>query len=210
MRKLIFIFLFLAFLNLVTVQAADKPKVLPAQTLLMLDNFDDQNLELDPAWWHFDKVEFNFVPNEKANIAKLGAHYLKISGSTNDWYVGGMGTYLAIDVNEFSGLTVAINGFGPTSGRVKIELYDDDNASGQLEQDSSFQPLFDDKFQYELTVNWTGWQQITIPFSKFQDMNPAVGNNKWDGKLVHLQLVFITSKQQGAVNLGIDNLSLTQ
>jgi len=214
-RKLISIFLLLIFLS--AAQAAPKPKPKtqpatpkPAVTVLMIDNFDDQDLELNPAWWHFDKVEFNFVPNEKSNIAQLGTHYLKIAGATSDWYVGGMGTYLAIDVSQFKGITMAVNGFGPTSGRIKIELYDDDNNSNQLEQDSGFQPLFDDKFQYELTVNWTGWQQITIPFSKFIDMNPAVGNNQWDGKLVHLQLVFITSKQQGAVSMGIDNLSLIQ
>jgi hypothetical protein len=162
-----------------------KPKAEPANdappvTVLMIDNFDDQDLELNPAWWHFDKVEFSFVPNSQENISKLGSHYLKVSGSTNDWYIGGMGTYLAIDVSQFKGITMAVNGFGPTSGRIKIELYDDDNGSNQLEQDSSFQPLFDDKFQYELTVNWTGWQQITIPFSKFVDMNPAVGNLEGD------------------------------
>lgn len=220
MKKIISVFLVLLIVcvtvsQLMAAPKTTKPKAEPANdappvTVLMIDNFDDQDLELNPAWWHFDKVEFSFVPNSQENISKLGSHYLKVSGSTNDWYIGGMGTYLAIDVSQFKGITMAVNGFGPTSGRIKIELYDDDNGSNQLEQDSSFQPLFDDKFQYELTVNWTGWQQITIPFSKFVDMNPAVGNNKWDGKLVHLQLVFITSKQQGAVSMGIDNLSLIQ
>jgi hypothetical protein len=93
-KKIISVFLVLLIVcvtvsQLMAAPKTTKPKAEPANdappvTVLMIDNFDDQDLELNPAWWHFDKVEFSFVPNSQENISKLGSHYLKVSGSTND------------------------------------------------------------------------------------------------------------------------------
>ena len=188
----------------------------------LMDNFEDGNITKDPTWWTFDKV---ILKVDKA--AKLtggdpvveeesGEYALKIGGTATNWYVGGFGAYIAKDTAGYSAVTVDVWGSGKNSGKMKIELYDDDNGNYQIEQDKNFQPTFDDRFVYEFDINWSGWKRIKIPFKNFKDDNPGVGNSKLDaeaangsGGLLQIQFIIVASSQTGSVNMALDNIELT-
>ena len=142
---------------------------------------------------------------------------LSISGQTKKWYVGGMGSYIGKNAADFTHIKMFIYGNGKRSGKIEIQLYDDDNNNYKLEQDenNNFEPIFDDKFQYTVNVTWKGWQVKVIPLSKFKDVNKTVGDNIWNpkdkdgsGGLLHYQMIFLANNKIGPVNLYMDNIKL--
>lgn len=188
----------------------------------LIDNFEDGNITKDPSWWTFDGVVLKVDKAAKLTggdpvVEEETVEYaLKIGGTAKSWYVGGFGAYIAKDTAGYSAVTVDVWGNGKNSGKMKIELYDDDNGNMQIEQDKNNQPLNDDRFVYEFDVNWSGWKRIKVPFKNFKDDNPGVGNGKLDaeatngsGGLLHIQIIFVATTQTGSVNMAIDNLELT-
>ncbi|MDR1997621.1 MAG: hypothetical protein LBQ83_04800 [Candidatus Margulisbacteria bacterium] len=182
--------------------------------VLVLDNFDDADLSAAPEWWIFDALESSFV---KATESKHGKNYLKLSGKAKSYYVGGMGFYFGRDAAQYDALVVDVKGNGAGSGIIRIQLFDDDNNTYQLEQDREFKPLYDDLREYELVVDWTGWRTIEVPFSRFADINPGVGDDIWNpnttggsGGLLHVQLIFSAPGAVGGVDIGLDNLRLVR
>lgn len=183
---------------------------------VLIDDFEDGNSSADPEWWVFDSVKLS----SSRNPAK-GAMSLLIRGSATDWYIGGIGTYLAKgeqDFSAFSCLEMDVYGFGPDSGTIKIELYEDDNGNWQIEQSprKGYAPVFDDRFSYELKVDWQGWKQVKIPLSDFTDSNPKEGDNIWNpqklgssGGLLQMQLISMAASKTGSVKLIIDNIRFT-
>lgn len=183
---------------------------------IIIDDFEDNNLTVDPEWWVFDQVKFG----TSRNPAK-GSFSLSVKGKTNDWYVGGMGTYIAKqeqDLSQYSSLGMDVFGYGPGSGKLKIEIYDDDNGNWQIEQNpkKGYAPVSDDRYSYELIINWKGWKKVQIPFSDFVDTNPNVGDNIWNpqkigksGGLIQMQLIAMASSKAGTVNYIIDNIRFT-
>ena len=186
-----------------------------------IDTFEDGNITEGPAWWTFGDSDQTVVETDiwaKDPLIKyLGKYALQVKGSTKSWYVGGMGTYLAVDATKFSHVKLHVFGNGPDSGKILIQLYDDDNGNSTLEQDvnNNYEPISDDKFEYELKVNWSGWKVVQIPFTAFKDLNPKVGDNIWNpdhlngsGGLLHFQFVFLSTTKSGSVNFGIANVRL--
>ena len=146
-----------------------------------------------------------------------GRYVLKMEGLGKDWFVGGVGTYLGITADNFSFFYLRIRGFGPQSGRLQIELFDDDNQNFKLEQNakSHYEPMFDDKFVYLIDVTWAGWKDVLIPLNRFRDMNSSVGNNVMDfnqngasGGLLQVQLVGLTpdGKPIGRFSVEVDSI----
>jgi hypothetical protein len=181
---------------------------------ILIDNFDDGDITNDPTWWTFDKAQVSFP---EAKDGKYGLYSMKVTGKVDNYYLGGMGTYVGKDVYQDDTLVISVYGTGKDSGKIKIQLFDDDNNTYQLEQDSTFKPLADDQFEYELPVTWEGWRTVEIPLSKFVDVNPGIGDDVWNpdtkngsGGLLHFQMVFLAPTQKGAVNLMVDNIRLVK
>ena len=177
---------------------------------LVIDDFEDGNINKNPKWWIFDKV--------KAIVNKVSGKYaLVITGSTTNWYIGGLGTYIGKDGSKFNAVKISIKGEGPMSGQLKIELFDDDNKNWEAEQDpkKGYKAKYDDTWTYFLPVNGKKWKEVIIPFKDFQDSNPGVGNdildlkqNDGSGGLLQITLVALSSGEKGKANYAIDKIEL--
>ncbi len=195
--------------------------------LYMIDDFEDGDFASNPEWWKFDNVNPRVVTNsdlqvgDPASLRDIKNYSCNITGTCTDWYCGGMGTYMArkgVDLSRYNAFQMDVYGNGPGSGTIKIELNDDDNGNWQIEQDpkKAYANIYDDKFVYNITVDWRGWKRVAIPVADFADENPGVGDDIWNpnqeggsGGLVQAQLIFIGPKRAGNVRYNIDDVSLT-
>lgn len=195
--------------------------------VFVIDDFESGNLKSPQEWWTFDLKEVGVMLNTAltegdAEVIKgIGKYSLQLKGPSKNWYAGGAGTYIAkenMDLSKYNSLQVDVYGNGEGSGRLKIELFDDDNDNWQAEQNpaSNYAPTYDDKLVYDINVDWSGWQRIVIPFDDFVDDNPGVGDDVWNpqqkdgsGGLLQIQLICLGPTDTGLVNFNIDNLSLT-
>ncbi|OGC23787.1 hypothetical protein A3J90_01145 [candidate division WOR-1 bacterium RIFOXYC2_FULL_37_10] len=177
-----------------------------------IENFEKADFFNNQNWWTFGAAKIELV----SNVAK--EHYaLSIKGEASNWFVGGIGGYIADfdkKSQESSSLEMDIYSYQKKNGMLKIELYDDDNGNWQIEQDpQNYLPLFDDKFVYELKIDWEGWKHISIPLSSFIDDNHEVGDNVWDpnffcnsGGLLQMQFIAIAPGKIGSINFVMDNI----
>ncbi|MBI5699357.1 hypothetical protein HZC35_03480 [Candidatus Saganbacteria bacterium] len=185
----------------------------------LIDNFEDGTYTKDPEWFSFDGIVPSIVKTSTLRegdpkvVSLIGQYALNLTGSARDWYVGGLGTVLGIDASGYSTFEIDVYGYGEQSGKLKIELYDDDNGNADIEVDKSFKPLYDDLFSKEIDVNWTGWKHLSIPISEFTI--EGRGGKKWDptlangsGGLVKIQLISVANSQTGSINYTVDNLEL--
>jgi hypothetical protein len=135
--------------------------------------------------------------------------------------VGGIGTYIAKDKQDLSRaetLDLDIYGYGPGSGTLKIELYDDDNGNWQIEQDpKTFNPIYDDRFTFELKIDWKGWKHVSLPLAEFVDTNDQAGDNVWNpqqkggsGGLLQMQLISIAASKTGKISYVLDNVEFRE
>lgn len=177
---------------------------------MVIDDFDDGNVSASPEWWVFDKVILSFD-----EVKGYGESTLFVKGKTSNWYVGGLGTYLAKDAAEYNYVAISVFGEGENSGKIKIQLYDDDNNTTQLEQDEKWEPTADDRFEYEVDVNWLGWKDLEIPVSSFKDTNTGIGDDTYNpnidngsGGLLHFQLIFNSPYESGEIDMKIDNIKM--
>jgi len=182
------------------------------KTELIIDDFEDGEYQKKPEWWAFDKVKLQVTPEKR----------LLIQGATNNWYVGGFGIYLAKenqDLSKYTSLDLDVYGYGLNSGILKIELYDDDNGNWQIEQDMAkgYAPIYDDRFVYELKVDWKGFKHVSIPIEEFVDNNPEAGDNVWNpqqlggsGGLLQMQFIVMATSKTGKVEMELDNIKLVE
>jgi hypothetical protein len=193
----------------------------------LIDNFERGSLT-DPDWWKFDKVILTVVDNsayqtgDEGSLRSIGKYSLNVKGKAANWYAGGCGIYIAkpkTDLSKYTKVQLDVYGNGPGSGTLQVELYDDDNGNWQVEQDpkKNYIPLNDDKFQYQLSVNWKGWKRIVIPITDFEDVNPEVGDDIWNpeqkggsGGLLQVQLIAIGPNKSGNIDYNVDNVMLTK
>ncbi len=186
-----------------------------------LDNFDDGTIMEAPAWWTFGDI--NAIPvnamiyKGDPMVSYLGTQVLALKGKTKGWYVGGLGTYVGKDASRYTHLKLMVYGNGPKSGKLSLQVYDDDNKNMVLEQDveDNYSPIFDDKFEFTQPVNWKGWKAILIPLVNFKDVNPTVGDNKRNfdskdgsGGLIHFQIIVLADEKEGSVDMAIDDIKL--
>jgi len=185
----------------------------------LIDNFEDGNFNKDPEWFTFDNIIPAIARNSDLGggdsqvAANVGVYSLKLSGTAKDWYVGGIGVVSGIDATGYDSFELDIYGNGENSGKLKVELYDDDNGNTDIEVGKDWKPLYDDLFSSEIDVNWTGWKHVSIPIKSFK--LEGAGNKTWDpnlknasGGLVKLQLISVATTQTGSVNYNVDNLEL--
>jgi len=186
----------------------------------VVDNFEN-NLDLKtPEWWRFDNVttavEKNPAFRPGDSVAKsCGKYSMVMKGSARDWYCGGTGTYVGLDASSYTGLEVCVFGYGEGSGRLKIELYDDDKGSWETKYDKEWKPIKDDMWIFEQNVDWRGWKKVYIPFSSFTLFNPKRGDGKINfdqsngsGGLLQIQFILIAGSKDGEANVRLDNIQL--
>lgn len=187
--------------------------------VFVIDDFEDGTIVEEPAWWTFGNINA-FASNAQSYKGDplqqyLGKYALALKGNTKDWYVGGLGTYAGKDASRYTHLKIMIYGNGPKSGRLTFQLYDDDNKNYILEQDveNNYEPIFDDKFEFTQNVSWKGWKVMLIPLANFKDVNPTVGDNKWNpdtkdgsGGLLHFQIVVLSDDKEGTIDMAIDDI----
>ena len=184
----------------------------------VIDDFKDGDISSNPTWWVFGDMAVSVGPNSDAKESDyVGRQSLRFQGKSKNHYVGGVGTYLALDGTRFNAIDMIVCGAGRESGRVKIELYDDDNKNYIIEP-SPFVPgrvAFDDRFIYEFPINWEGWKKVTIPLSMFYDDNPKIGDDIWNpdhkngsGGLVQIQLIASTTNRKGKIDFKLDSIRL--
>lgn len=195
--------------------------------VLLIDDFESGSLKAPREWWTFDIRKAEIASNktltagDKEVAGMVGNYSLLLQGDATNWYAGGCGTYLAKerqDLSKYNSLQLDIYGNGPGSGTVKIELFDDDNKNWQVEQDPAraYAPIYDDKYVYDIRVDWNGWKREIIPLDDFVDDNPGVGDDVWNpqqvggsGGLLQMQFICIAGTEKGSVNYNVDNVSLT-
>jgi hypothetical protein len=233
MRKLLVVALFVCFcVPGVMAMGGPAPKkpvtaaapVALAEKVFMVDDFESGSLKSPRDWWTFDIKKAEIADNKAlTGGAKLdvGKYSLALNGPAKNWYAGGCGTYIAKeaqDLSKYNTFSIDIFGHGPGSGTVKVELYDDDNNNWQVEQDSAkaYAPIYDDKWTYEIKVDWDGWQRVAVPLADFVDDNPGVGDDVWNpaqanasGGLLQVQFVCLATTDKGGVNVNLDNIMLT-
>lgn len=193
-------------------KAPERPLTPTTTGIIIVDDFEDGNYLKDPEWWAFDNIQLR-LSSDRA---------LWMRGKASDWYVGGIGTYLYSperNLSNYHSLEMDITGTGPDSGTLKIELYDDDNRNEQIEQDpkKGYTPVYDDRFSYELKVDWTGRKHVVIPIMEFKDTNPEAGDNVWNpqqlrgsGGLLQMQIIAIAANKTGSVDITLDNIAFSK
>lgn len=210
--------------------APEKPEAKPtalAEKVFLIDNFESGSLKSPRDWWTFDiqKAEISsnrdLTEGDSAVASEVGKYSLLLSGISKNWYGGGCGTYIAKEnqeLSKYSNLSIDIFGRGPGYGTLKVELYDDDNKNWQIEQDpaKNYLPIYDDKFTYEIKVDWSGWKRVVIPLSDLIDENPMVGDDVWNpqqaggsGGLLQIQFICLGGSEKGKIELNTDNIMLT-
>ena len=190
-----------------------------------VDDFESGSLSSPREWWVFD-IKATPVPNAAltagdSSIAnKVGKNSLQLKGNANNWYAGGCGTYVAkenTDFSQYNSLQLDIYGNGAGSGTLKIEMIDDDNNNWNAEQDpaKNYLPIYDDKFVYDIRIDWSGWRRVIISLDDFVDDNSSVGDNIFNpsqiagsGGLLQFQFICLASKSSALVNFNVDNIAL--
>jgi hypothetical protein len=167
-----------------------------------------------PQWWQFGNLQM-----ERVHVGGEHGHVLQVRGTAPGMFAHGTGTYLMADIGPRRTLELDLRGDGPRSGRLKIELLEDDNGNWEIEKDPVlFSPLWDDRWVFELRVDWSGWRRISIPAELFRDDNPSGGNNIFDpvreltsGGLLEMQFLFAPSgPEDDRVHLDLDNVRWTR
>lgn len=210
--------------------APKKPETQPvamADKVFLIDDFESGSLKSPRDWWTFELEKAETASNadlklgDETVVASVGNYSLHLLGTAKSWYAGGCGTYLAkegLDLSKYNTFQMDVYGNGPGSGTIKIELIDDDNNNWQVEQDpaKNYAPVYDDKFVYEVRVDWSGWQRVTVPLADFVDDNPLVGDDIWNpqqtnnsGGLLQMQTICLATAEKGKVNYNPDNIMLT-
>jgi len=182
-------------------------------TFYLVDNFEDGAYS---KWFTFDNVKLSILKNPKSEkkdlvLESCGDNALKIAGSTKSWYVGGIGTNLNVDPSNYSRLQIDVLGGAP-QGKIKLELYEDSNTSGAIEQDAQqgWKVTSDKIWAVEIPIMKDGYTRYSMPFTAFSDSNPGIGSDKFgDGNILRMQLIFIAASQEGSVDCAVDNIIFT-
>lgn len=185
----------------------------------LIDNFENARAD---RWYRFGNLQMiiSHNPSEEALDAvaqSCGEYSLSFFGSAENWYVGGLGTDINLDASSFSRLQLDLYGV-KGGGKLKIEVFDDDNQNFSLEQDPSRDWLAteDDKWVAEVPILGKGYSRFSIPFTAFRLENPGCGDGVWNpdqkngsGGLLKVQFIVLTDKPTGEVKARVDNVLLT-
>jgi len=181
----------------------------------VVDDFEDEELNYQPKWWAFGGLEITIEKNNTAELNGLEETSMRLRGYPEKWYIGGVGTHFTADMRPYNAMKILIRGRGKSSGTIVFELYDDDNGNWIIEPHETipYKTMYDDKFIYTQQVDWLGWRVIIIPFDKFVDSNPGIGDDVWNpfregnsGGLLQMQMIFSAGEKDKVADLQIDTI----
>lgn len=119
-----------------------------------------------PPWWGFGAAAARLGPRQEGGTA-LWVHS-DPGGSS------GVGLYVIPQLGIQRTFQLDVFGGGQRSGRLKIELLEDDSGDWEIQKGAgSHLPEVDDRFMLELTVDWHGWRTLALPASSFRTTIPA-------------------------------------
>lgn len=182
-------------------------------TFYLVDNFEDGTFN---KWFAFDSVKLSIFKNPKSDkkdlvLESCGENALKIAGKAKSWYVGGIGTNINVDPANYSRAQFDLMG-SREQGKVKLELYQDSDRSGDIQQDpnNGWKVTKDDIFSVEVPILRDGYTRYSVPFIAFSDSNPGTGTDRFgDGPILRLQLILVAATQEGSVDCAVDNIIIT-
>ena len=199
--------------------ADQRPKV------FVLDTFDDEEIDKNPSWWTFGQLNIGFEKNKKeTNQEKkiLTKSAIQLISKTSNWFFGGFGRYLGVDMSPYKTLKLVIFSPKENSAMIRVQLFDDDNGNWFVDQEISDQNpnkivSRDDIFTASIFCNWKGWKVVSIPLTDFKDSNPGIGDDVWNphysagsGGLLQVQLLFFSSKDKNSdLDIKIDSMKFT-
>lgn len=178
-----------------------------------LVDFEDGSPADDPNWFIVGNVAATIVKNsyfptkDAALAAELGKYSVQLRGSATNWYVGGVGLLTQLDVRAYDYIELCLFGFGANSGKLRVELYDDDNGSGEIEASPDGALLYDDLYVATVPIDWQGWHKVVIPIAGF--VREGHGNGIFDPGLVRIQLLFYAVTESGNIKLNLDSLKFS-
>jgi hypothetical protein len=172
---------------------------------LVVDRFEDAAC---PSWWTFGSLRLERL-RDPADPER-GA-FLSARGRTAP-FASGTGLYLDRDLDGRRTLSLDVRGEGPGSGRLRIELCEDDDGNWDCEKDGDHVPVRDDRFVHEIEVDWSGWRTLEVPPEALRDDNPG-GNGVFDpqrdltsGGLLEIQLLFAPAEASDRVRIDVDEV----
>jgi hypothetical protein len=194
-------------------QVSEKNKAIPEPVVLMIDKCNSGDLAKSEKWWKFDRIKLTDVASKDAKD-----RYVMVGGKAENWYVGGIGTYVGKDASGATMISMKVLGTGRNSGKIKVEVVEDDIGSPDVEQDDKFIPVKDDKFtSKEVNINWTGWRTITIPVSELILVNPGNGDGEWNPSvendhygLLSMQIIVVASSAEGEASFGLKDIAMVK
>jgi len=176
-----------------------------------IDDFEGAKTE---RWYRFGNAQMAIGVNPSFEADDVigescGFYSLKLNG--------GIGSDLGLDATAYTRLQVDLYG-SEAGGKLKIELFDDDNNNNILEQDSAadWQATKDDKYGIEVKVLEKGFTRLSIPFSAFKLENPGKGDGVWNphqkngsAGLLKMQIILLADRSNGQAEVNLDNILFT-
>lgn len=155
-----------------------------------------------PYIWQFDNL--TVTPTSPSYD---GSQYYNLTATvTNGWYAGGFGFLVQQGVYDvFPWFSIWVKGDN-SWGTLKYEVYENDGdifAAGDYGS-STYTP-----------INWTGWQQVIIPFSDFTLRTAGTSypdfNGTWQGAIKSCQIIAsVGGDGSGSIDIGVENIEALQ
>ncbi len=175
---------------------------------ILINDFDGNGLRSETNKWIFsgsiDQNANNAVQSNQPDA--LDENYLRLTGSDlfNIGWIGGAENH-SWDVDNF-------NNFGITrignNTLVEMDIHSNGSAFTHiiivlLERDGSF-----NDFTQNLEVDWDGWRRVSIPLSRFEDLN-GVPIDPLKVKTVKLHLNNVEESNQ-QLEINVDNIAFVE
>ena len=214
-------FILLSFILIVSLflnGVIDSAEIYPHQTqgVFIIDNFEDKNLTKQPKWWAFGDLDVYIKENDRTQLVGLEQFSMVLKGRRRSpKIVGGVGTFFGVDMRPYDAIKLPIKGYGKHSGIIMLELYDDDSNDWEItpHPEDPSRVVYDDKFVYNIVVDWEGWRVVIVSLDSFKDANPLFGDNIWNpyhtgtsGGLLQLQLLLFATDDKKNPMIMIDTI----
>jgi hypothetical protein len=179
------------------------------QSPILVNDFDGNGLRAQTNKWIFvgavDQTAANAVQN--TSPAPISNNFLKLSGkdAQNITWIGGAQSNFG-----FPGDTFTTYGITSTPENTLLEMDINNNGKTKthalfilLEKDGSF-----NDFTYKTPISETGWKRLSIPLSRFKDLN-GVGVDPTKVKVLKIHLVD-EENSNVTLEVNVDNIQFLQ
>ncbi|MCI4671090.1 MAG: IPT/TIG domain-containing protein [Bacteroidia bacterium] len=176
---------------------------------VLINDFDGNGLRAETNKWVFvgsiNENATNAVQNQ--NPAPFEGNYLKLSGSDDldILWIGGAQNHFGFPGDEFE-----TYGIRTTASNTLLELDVHNNGRDNThiililrEKDGSI-----NDFTFQLQINGDGWNHLSIPLTRFKDLNGAIVDPQ---KVNLLKIHLIDADKSGsALEVNVDNLKFLE